>query len=415
MPQASAPSGSIYTMPDKFMMGGGQPRFSTGAAPAGSSGGGGSGKRMVIIIAILALFLGGMTAGAYFYINSGGDFFGLLSTNEPVAPAVPNPPPATNQPVANTNTTPEKPQDDQSKLARDVQRSKDLVVLAKALQDYFAKYNAFPQILDSIPKDMLAELPKDPLSDKAYEYTPLDNRASYGIGIVIEKELTYNGKTYQSGPVVLHSEGYQTATSTPPITDQPVPPTPAPVDVSNLDSDSDGLTAAEESLFGTSPSNPDSDSDGYRDNVEIKNFYSPVETAAVKLDQAGLVKLYTNDVQKFSFYYPSSWVVNAPDADGAETLVTTGTGENFSVSVKENADNKTSWEWYTQNISHDYNPNSVSIVQISGHEAIKTLDGLQAYLAVGGKVYLITYNLNTESVIRYPSIFAMMLDHFTLH
>jgi hypothetical protein len=261
---------------------------------------------------------------------------------------------------------------------------------------------------------MLAIVPKDPSSGSPYEYASADKRLSYTLGLVVEKELVLGGQTHPAGHLTFQPKTTPTATSTPPITEPPpAPPAPGP-DLSNLDSDSDGLTASEEVLFQTSPVNPDSDSDGYRDNIEIMNFYSPTDSTGIKLDQAGLVKLSTNQAQNFNFYYPTSWVVSVPDADGKETLITTGTGENFSISVKDNPDSKTSWEWYTQNISHDYNPSSVTIVNIAGHEAIKTLDGLQAYVAAGTKIYVLKYTLNTETVIRYPSVFTFILNYFKI-
>lgn len=46
-----------------------------------------------------------------------------------------------------------------------------------------------------------------------------------------------------------------------------------------LDSDQDGLTDAEEKLYGTNPHNPDTDGDGYSDGAEIKSGYNPLKPA----------------------------------------------------------------------------------------------------------------------------------------
>ncbi|MEI6650593.1 MAG: hypothetical protein WCL23_04150 [Candidatus Moraniibacteriota bacterium] len=45
------------------------------------------------------------------------------------------------------------------------------------------------------------------------------------------------------------------------------------------DPDQDGLTTAEEKLYGTDPMNPDTDGDGYTDGVEIKSGYDPLKKA----------------------------------------------------------------------------------------------------------------------------------------
>lgn len=42
------------------------------------------------------------------------------------------------------------------------------------------------------------------------------------------------------------------------------------------DSDSDGLTDAEEELYGTDPENPDTDADGYPDGSEVLKGYNPL-------------------------------------------------------------------------------------------------------------------------------------------
>lgn len=46
-----------------------------------------------------------------------------------------------------------------------------------------------------------------------------------------------------------------------------------------LDSDQDGLTNAEEKLYGTDPYNPDTDGDGYSDGAEVKAGYDPLKPA----------------------------------------------------------------------------------------------------------------------------------------
>jgi hypothetical protein len=44
---------------------------------------------------------------------------------------------------------------------------------------------------------------------------------------------------------------------------------------STQDADSDGLTAQEETRYGTDPAKKDTDGDGYSDGEEVKNGYSP--------------------------------------------------------------------------------------------------------------------------------------------
>src|SRR6266704_2992979 len=47
----------------------------------------------------------------------------------------------------------------------------------------------------------------------------------------------------------------------------------------SIDSDCDGLTNAEEKLYGTNPNSSDTDGDGYSDGVEVKSGYDPTKPA----------------------------------------------------------------------------------------------------------------------------------------
>lgn len=51
-------------------------------------------------------------------------------------------------------------------------------------------------------------------------------------------------------------------------------------ELSNIDSDKDGLPDMEEARLKTNPNNPDSDSDGYLDGDEVKNGYNPLKASA---------------------------------------------------------------------------------------------------------------------------------------
>lgn len=48
------------------------------------------------------------------------------------------------------------------------------------------------------------------------------------------------------------------------------------VNQGTVDSDNDGLTDAEEAIYGTDKNNPDTDKDGYLDGEEIENGYNPL-------------------------------------------------------------------------------------------------------------------------------------------
>ena len=98
----------------------------------------------------------------------------------------------------------------------------------------------------------------------------------------------------------------------------------------NLDSDHDQLTNSFEMAIGTNPSDPDSDNDGYRDNVEVKNGYNPLGLGkwAKKIDffygqpqldlnyeqtKALELKKIIDEKIKYIYISPSKWnmLVNA--------------------------------------------------------------------------------------------------------
>lgn len=398
--------GDIHTMPDKFL--GGSPASRVVVA-------GGSGKRTLVIIAIVFVVLAGITAGAYFYLQSPNNFL----TGTPV-PATNQAPSAQNTntaqvPPTNESNTNEPAASNPEALARDAQRATDITKLAKALDEYYKQFNAYPQFLSVIPAELLAEIPTDPKTKTAYTYTPKNDRQTYGILFEVEEQLTINANdgpitkgTWEFSPSdyqqLIGNANTNTTTKTPPATT-----------TENLavDTDGDGLTAAEEKLFGTSPDSADTDSDGFRDNVEISSFYSPNTSGPTTLEQAGFVKPYTPASAEFSIYYPSSWVVSVSPQNPNETLVTSDTGENFSITRSDNPNSLTSWEWYSQNVSYDFNKENVDIITVAKKEAVRTLDGLRVYVVDKNHAYSIVYNLNAAGAVQYPNVFALLLNKFS--
>lgn len=51
------------------------------------------------------------------------------------------------------------------------------------------------------------------------------------------------------------------------------------------DDDLDGLSNAKEIIFGSSPTNPDTDGDGYSDGEEVANGYDPIRAGSFRLEE----------------------------------------------------------------------------------------------------------------------------------
>lgn len=63
------------------------------------------------------------------------------------------------------------------------------------------------------------------------------------------------------------------------------PLNPSSIKLEESDYDNDGLSDRMELNFHTDLTNPDTDGDGHKDGTEVDNFYSPIDSAAVKLEK----------------------------------------------------------------------------------------------------------------------------------
>jgi protein-disulfide isomerase len=70
------------------------------------------------------------------------------------------------------------------------------------------------------------------------------------------------------------------------------PPSPTP---SKVDTDGDGLSDAQEKVYGTDPNKTDTDGDGYSDGEEVKNGYNPTGEGELVLPGSGIVINSVND------------------------------------------------------------------------------------------------------------------------
>ncbi|MFH1145656.1 MAG: hypothetical protein V1707_01685 [bacterium] len=202
---------------------------------------------------------------------------------------------------------------------------------------------------------------------------------------------------------------------------QPTPSPELPVSVGETlrpatDTDNDGLTDSEETLYRSDSNNPDSDGDSYLDGTEVRNLYSPGSgNATALLIESGLVKPYRNDVYGYQLLYPSSWAADSPvGSDGRTVLFTPPeTGEVIEILALENDQNQQLLDWY---VSRGGKRESVSEATVNGLTAITGLDGSFVYVAVKGRVYGMFYlGVEDPGSVNFLTTFAMMRKSWTFN
>jgi hypothetical protein len=181
----------------------------------------------------------------------------------------------------------------------------------------------------------------------------------------------------------------------------------------SLDSDNDALTDVEETVFGTLPTNPDTDGDGYKDGIEVNNGYNPTKPGDSKLNESPFVISLTTDygVDDFQVMYPKEWQSSVIKS-GKQLLMTVTSGEVIKISVRDNQQGMSALAWYLQD-HPDVMVSQLRLIetqdgQLSG---FYTVDGLAAYLTDGSKTkfYVFEYLISRQTEIRYPNIFSMII------
>jgi hypothetical protein len=186
----------------------------------------------------------------------------------------------------------------------------------------------------------------------------------------------------------------------------------APQISSSEDPDYDGLTNTEEAIYQTDPNNPDTDGDSVPDGFEVMNLENPKNQGVLSL--SGLINVYTNPSWHYKFFYPAGWLVRAlPETENRQIMVVTNTGEFFQILVEDNNEQLSAKNWYLQK-SPQIDPVTVKEETIGGLDGAWSPDGLNLYLAKGDKIYIISYNIGTETLANFKSTFQMIIKSFGL-
>lgn len=176
----------------------------------------------------------------------------------------------------------------------------------------------------------------------------------------------------------------------------------------SLDSDRDGLTNQEETLYGTDAGEDDTDGDGFLDGSEVRSLYDP--NSGKRLSETAFVKLYANTAYRYSILQPVGWALGSLNGDALVTF-TTITGEFVQVSVQENSKRESARDWYRA-LNPSINPSSLKDISVGALTGILGPDGLNVYLADAQSIYQITYNVGVSDEANYLTTFTMMYTSF---
>ncbi|MDO8505137.1 MAG: hypothetical protein Q7S48_00960 [bacterium] len=197
----------------------------------------------------------------------------------------------------------------------------------------------------------------------------------------------------------------------------PVPPEPQIPSLPELspssDADADFLTETEETLYGSQPTVPDTDNDGFLDGHELVNLYNPSGIAPERLEATAFVTRFKHPIYFYELLYPKTWQL-LPDSSARELSFQSTTGESIAVTVIDNpthltprafavssAPSATITDWTT----NKSNASGVFIEETSPLQ-LRGVFGNENFL------YVLHYVLPSQGSAVYRRTFEMMLNSF---
>lgn len=179
-----------------------------------------------------------------------------------------------------------------------------------------------------------------------------------------------------------------------------------------MDSDHDGLTDKEETLYGTSPKVVDSDSDGYSDGQEVLNLFSPARGAGVVLEDDAQFVQFSNDDFGYFVLHPKSFAVSPVVAQSARDMIFASPDkETILISVQDNPDGLPLKDWLIS-VSPQIDVTAFEeFTTLEGYTALKFDSGTAYYVQstlMPSRVYVLSYSTGGEYT--YLSTFRMMVE-----
>lgn len=186
------------------------------------------------------------------------------------------------------------------------------------------------------------------------------------------------------------------------------------------DQDGDLLTDKEEQIFGTDPTRPDSDSDGYLDGLELLNLFDPRKGGGQKLVQGTSTRTYLNSVFNFTLLYPANWQIEIVSKDAPRQIVFSPSGdlsETIQLSVSPNSFGYTSARTWYLNEYRSERTSDIEDIIVGRLIGVKAANGLTVHFLDADNIYSFVYQPKedfNELSVSYPNVFKMMVNSFNL-
>lgn len=190
---------------------------------------------------------------------------------------------------------------------------------------------------------------------------------------------------------------------------------PLPPPNTGVDSDSDGLTDAEETtIYGTNPFNTDSDGDTFNDGNEAAHLYDPTKKTPALLKDAAYEKVVANKTEGYSVVVPSKWAVSGEDT--AQLIIDAPSGELFEVLVTDKPKDQSLVEWYLAMSPGTAESDVIRFKTLQGYDALRSPDRLTTYIDPGnGKLYTLTYSYDDKTTLEFRTTYEAFMQGFSLN
>jgi len=178
------------------------------------------------------------------------------------------------------------------------------------------------------------------------------------------------------------------------------------------DTDSDGLTDAEELLYRTSSKKPDTDSDGFLDGNEVFHGYDPNAPQPATLSETSTVTLY-NIEGIYSINYPTVWLTKVVGEKIGNAIFVIPSGETITLGLEEKSFDVSLADWFS-GTSPRANIKLTEGKTKAGYSFLATEDQMTVYIEAGSRVIVLSYQNTVKSSVDYLATFEMMINSLKL-